>query len=92
MQTVDITLDVNQARLVKRILENHVSSDVKELRRIGDAIHAIEYSVDRLWDEKHDQDAECTCGHVYHRHFDSYEDMYPIGCKYCECDTFEQRV
>lgn len=30
----------------------------------------------------------CKCGHTYDRHFDSYEDMYPIGCKYCFCMEF----
>lgn len=45
-----------------------------------------------LWNPNHDQEAECRCGHPYHRHFDSYENMYPIGCKYCECDTFNGRI
>lgn len=31
---------------------------------------------------------ECECGHPYHRHFDSYEDMSPVGCKYCGCYEF----
>jgi hypothetical protein len=31
---------------------------------------------------------ECICGHPYYRHFDTYEDMAPIGCKYCSCRTF----
>ena len=30
----------------------------------------------------------CKCGHPYYRHFDSYEGMAPVGCKYCECDDF----
>ena len=31
----------------------------------------------------------CQCGHPYYRHFDTYdEDMYPVGCKYCECYKF----
>jgi len=25
----------------------------------------------------------CLCGHPYYRHFDSYDDHAPIGCKYC---------
>jgi len=35
----------------------------------------------------------CTCGHVYYRHFDSYDDMQPVGCKYCNCRSgfFPQR-
>lgn len=30
----------------------------------------------------------CECGHAYYRHFDSYEDMEPVGCKYCPCYDF----
>ena len=33
---------------------------------------------------------ECKCGHPYYRHFDSYDDNCPVGCKYCECSTFEE--
>lgn len=41
------------------------------------------------WDKDADQDALCTCGHPYYRHFDTYEDMYPNGCKYCACREFQ---
>jgi hypothetical protein len=30
----------------------------------------------------------CICGHQYYRHFDSYENNEPCGCKYCRCHTF----
>ena len=30
----------------------------------------------------------CKCGHPYYRHFDSYENMALVGCKYCQCDEF----
>jgi hypothetical protein len=29
-------------------------------------------------------DKRCLCGHTYYRHFDSYDEMAPIGCKYCQ--------
>jgi hypothetical protein len=29
-----------------------------------------------------------TCEHPYERHFDTYEDMRPVGCKYCNCQEF----
>ena len=32
---------------------------------------------------------KCICGHSYYRHFDSYDNMRPIGCKYCGCSRFE---
>lgn len=30
----------------------------------------------------------CECGHPYYRHFDPYDDMLDVGCKYCSCFTF----
>ncbi len=34
-------------------------------------------------------DKICECGHTYYRHFDSYEGMSPVGCKYCGCQEFK---
>ena len=36
-----------------------------------------------LYDPTFGDDVECECGHAYYRHFDTYEDMAPVGCKYC---------
>ena len=33
----------------------------------------------------------CRCGHVYYRHFDSYDNMHNCGCKYCSCYEFIER-
>lgn len=33
----------------------------------------------------------CKCGHSYYRHFDSWEDMENVGCKYCGCWDFVER-
>lgn len=44
--------------------------------------------VDMLYDPKYGDDRVCICGHSYYRHFDSYEDMLAVGCKYCECYEF----
>jgi hypothetical protein len=33
----------------------------------------------------------CECGHTYDCHFDSYEDMWPCGCKYCGCNEFKEK-
>lgn len=41
------------------------------------------------YDSEFGDDKSCKCGHPYYRHFDTYEHMYPCGCKYCECYTFE---
>ena len=33
----------------------------------------------------------CNCGHSYCRHFDTYNDMIPVGCKHCKCWLFEEK-
>ena len=53
-------------------------------------LEEIIVTVVRKWNPKHDQNTLCCCGHPYERHFDSYEGMDPIGCKYCECQSFTQ--
>jgi len=44
------------------------------------------------YNPKYGDDRVCKCGHTYYRHFDSYEDMDPCGCKYCQCYTFEEET
>lgn len=44
----------------------------------------------RLFNPKYGDEKVCKCGHVYYRHFDTYEDMKPVGCKYCGCFTFTE--
>lgn len=33
----------------------------------------------------------CECGHTYYRHFDTFDEMVPCGCKYCRCKEFKER-
>lgn len=42
------------------------------------------------YDPAFGDDKECACGHEYDRHFDSYDAMSPIGCKYCDCDVWHE--
>lgn len=53
------------------------------------------------YNENFGDDKLCKCGHPYDRHFDSYDNMSPVGCKYCykyedhysykhSCPKFEQ--
>lgn len=44
--------------------------------------------VEKVWNPRYDQEAKCKCDHPYERHFDSYDDMRNVGCKYCECADF----
>lgn len=54
-------------------------------------IEHIEMVRVRKYNPKYGNDRMCECGHPYYRHFDTYEDMYPIGCKYCDCETFVEK-
>jgi hypothetical protein len=49
----------------------------------------IELETTYEYNNKFGNDKQCICGHPYYRHFDSYENMDPIGCKYCDCVDFE---
>lgn len=40
------------------------------------------------WNKNYVQDALCMCDHPYYRHFDTYEEMRAVGCKYCGCMDF----
>lgn len=41
------------------------------------------------WKPEYDQETKCSsCGHLYYRHFDTYDEMRPVGCKYCDCWLF----
>lgn len=43
------------------------------------------------WDPNHDDEAPCArCGHAYRRHFDWMEGNEHVGCKYCECEEFQE--
>ena len=51
-----------------------------------------EYKVrERKYDPNYGDNRMCVCGHPYYRHFDSYENMEPVGCKYCGCDEFVEQ-
>jgi len=53
-------------------------------------IHKIITTEEILYNPKYGDDRICKCGHPYYRHFDTYEDMRAVGCKYCDCHVFEE--
>jgi hypothetical protein len=42
----------------------------------------------RVYNPAYGDGRVCDCGHPYYRHFDSYENNEPVGCKYCPCWEF----
>jgi len=51
-------------------------------------LETIVTTTERKYNENFGDDRVCVCGHTYDRHFDSYEQMEAVGCKYCDCFTF----
>jgi hypothetical protein len=54
-------------------------------------IKVVYIETDFKYNPKYDKNKICECGHPYHRHFDSYENMEAIGCKYCSCFVFKEK-
>lgn len=48
----------------------------------------VETIIEKKYNPNYGDDRICKCGHPYYRHFDSYDDEYYIGCKYCSCSNF----
>lgn len=46
----------------------------------------------RLYNTNYGDARVCECGHPYYRHFDPYEQMRNVGCKYCGCFKFKEKV
>ncbi len=42
----------------------------------------------KIYNPQYGDERICQCGHKYYRHFDTYDNMEPIGCKYCPCFEF----
>ena len=66
------------------------------IRRIGGVIinyekpyieEEVKHTV-KKYNPKYGDDRMCRCGHTYYRHFDTYDNMKPIGCKFCGCHEF----
>jgi hypothetical protein len=53
-------------------------------------LHVERTVVDIKYNPNYGDRRLCKCGHTYYRHFDSYDEMFPCGCKYCQCYTFEE--
>lgn len=47
-------------------------------------------TVVKAYNPAYGDDRICICGHAYYRHFDTYDGMSNIGCKYCFCTEFRE--
>jgi hypothetical protein len=76
--------------LMKKLVEAYESGVC--IDNSGPYICSYVITIDNKYNPNYGDDKVCKCGHSYYRHFDSYEDMYSIGCKYCGCNHFELSI
>lgn len=51
----------------------------------------VEKNIEKRYNPNYGDDRMCVCGHPYYRHFDSYDNMEAVGCKYCGCQKFIEK-
>lgn len=54
-------------------------------------LEKVKITIIKEYNPQYGDDRVCKCGHPYYRHFDTYEKMFPCGCKYCGCDEFVEQ-
>lgn len=52
-------------------------------------VHEI---IEKFYNPLYGDERICECGHTYYRHFDTYEKMENVGCKYCQCNEFKEKI
>ena len=70
------------------------SQDVEDLRLLLEEVLCAEKYIaltdEGEYDPTYGDNKECLCGHSYYRHFDTYDDMAAVGCKYCSKWTMSE--
>ena len=84
--TEDEARDLGEFLTLMEILQGKASAP-EQLPYIEETVTTVV----RKYNPKYGDERLCKCGHTYDRHFDSYDDMSPVGCKYCSCHTFVER-
>lgn len=75
---------------VTRINEDFQAA-IKEATKDHPYLATIRNEVVLTYNQQYGDYRVCQCTHVYVKHFDTYEEMAVVGCKYCDCETFTER-
>lgn len=78
------------ANKIKEYTGINVLQDIENVQDLENTPYLIEVNVEvtRKYNPNYGDNKMCKCGHQYYRHFDSWEDMLAVGCKYCDCWEF----
>jgi len=88
---IDLPVEVI-ATLALAAHEQRMSLNEFLITRISEYCRELIDDCNTKYNPNFGDDKLCECGHPYYRHFDTYEDMDPVGCKYCECFTFDELI
>jgi hypothetical protein len=77
---------------LKKIISEYENNKEIENEIENPYLFVLDINKSMKYNPKYGDDRICKCGHVYHRYFDSYDYMENVGCKYCNCDTFEEEI
>jgi len=83
-----LTINQNCISRIAVIENNKVHKRVNATPYITKEVTTV--TIERSWNPLYDPDAICICGDTYVRHFDPYNKMEAVGCKYCRCDEFRR--
>jgi hypothetical protein len=84
--------DMAEHRSTYRINPNTLRQAADLLMTLDDSVVNVPWNKRPEYDPMMDGTILCVCGHEYRRHFDTYDNMRPVGCKYCDCKTFQASV
>lgn len=73
---------------MKKLIAKYESDELTHITPQQPYITTVTVKTKYEYNPDFGDDRPCICGHPYYRHFDTYEDMTPVGCKYCQCHTF----
>lgn len=87
-------LDDETYKKMKEIVLQYEQNQINEQIDDEEQPYIIQYQlqIDYLYNPNYGDDRECVCGHPYYRHFDPYENNEAVGCKYCQCWQFEEKI
>lgn len=75
---------------MKKLIAKHEAEQLNINSDDRPYLEVVTIETEKRYNPNYGDDRMCKCGHSYYRHFDSYEQMEAIGCKYCECYDFEE--
>jgi len=77
---------------IENVVKNYIGY-IGGITHNDDAPYLEKITVEKeyKYNPKYGDDRICECGHSYYRHFDTYEQMENVGCKYCQCYHFKEK-